>query len=52
MFTHSSVEIETDVLRAATGDLAHSQSLLGHKKRDMTVHYVRRHSGQRVKPLR
>lgn len=35
-----------------TGDLAHSQSLLGHKKRDMTEHYVRRHSGQRVKPLR
>ena len=35
-----------------TGDLAHSQDLLGHKKRDMTEHYVRRHSGQRVKPLR
>lgn len=35
-----------------TGDLAHSQSLLGHKKRDMTEHYVRRHSGERVKPLR
>jgi integrase len=35
-----------------TGDLAHSQSLLGHKKRDMTEHHVRRHSGQRVKPLR
>lgn len=35
-----------------TGDLAHSQSLLGHKKRDMTEHYVRNHSGQRVKPLR
>lgn len=35
-----------------TGDLAHSQTLLGHKKRDMTEHYVRRHSGQRVKPLR
>jgi hypothetical protein len=35
-----------------TGDLAHSQSLLAHKKRDMTEHYVRRHRGQRVKPLR
>lgn len=35
-----------------TGDLAHSQQLLGHKKRDMTEHYVRERVGQRVKPLR
>jgi integrase len=35
-----------------TGDLAHSQRLLGHKTRDMTEHYVREHIGQRVKPLR
>ncbi len=35
-----------------TGSLAHAQSLLGHKKRDMTEQYVRRHSGERVKPLR
>jgi hypothetical protein len=24
-----------------TGDLAHSQALLGHKNRDMTEHYVK-----------
>ena len=35
-----------------TGDLAHSQKLLGHKSREMTEHYVREHQGQRVKPLR
>ena len=35
-----------------TGDLAHSQHLLGHKTRDMTEHYVRERIGQRVKPLR
>ena len=35
-----------------TGDLAHSQRLLGHKNRDMTEHYVREHVGQRVRPLR
>lgn len=35
-----------------TGDLAHSQRLLGHKNRDMTEHYVRERIGQRVKPLR
>ncbi|WP_374675566.1 tyrosine-type recombinase/integrase [Ideonella sp.] len=35
-----------------TGDLAHSQQLLGHKKRDMTEHYVRERIGQRVAPLR
>ena len=35
-----------------TGDLAHSQSLLGHKNRDMTEHYVRSRAGDRVKPLR
>lgn len=35
-----------------TGDLAHSQSLLGHKNRDMTEHYVRARLGERVRPLR
>ncbi|HSV70284.1 MAG TPA: tyrosine-type recombinase/integrase [Methylibium sp.] len=35
-----------------TGDLGHSQKLLGHKNRDMTEHYVRDRVGQRVKPLR
>ena len=35
-----------------TGDLGHSQSLLGNKNRDMTEHYVRPRIGQRVKPLR
>ena len=35
-----------------TGDLAHSQTLLGHKNRDMTEHYVRARIGERVKPLR
>ena len=35
-----------------TGDLAHSQLLLGHKRREMTEHYVKRRTGERVKPLR
>lgn len=35
-----------------TGDLAHSQRLLGHKNREMTEHYVRARIGQSVKPLR
>lgn len=35
-----------------TGDLAHSQTLLGHKNRDMTEHYVKSRIGDRVKPLR
>ena len=35
-----------------TGDLGHSQRLLGHKSRDMTEHYVRERIGQRVLPLR
>lgn len=35
-----------------TGDLAHSQRLLGHKNREMTEHYVRQRVGQQVKPLR
>lgn len=35
-----------------TGDLGHSQRLLGHKNRDMTEHYVRQRVGERVKPLR
>ena len=35
-----------------TGDLAHSQRLLGHKNREMTEHYVRERVGSKVKPLR
>ena len=35
-----------------TGDLAHSQTLLGHKNRDMTEHYIKARTGARVKPLR
>lgn len=35
-----------------TGDLAHSQKLLGHRNRDMTEHYVRQRIGERVNPLR
>ncbi|WP_310738440.1 tyrosine-type recombinase/integrase [Ideonella alba] len=35
-----------------TGDLAHSQQLLGHKNREMTEHYVRERIGNRVMPLR
>lgn len=35
-----------------TGNLAHSQKLLGHKNRDMTEHYVKARMGERVKPLR
>lgn len=35
-----------------TGDLAHSQRLLGHKNREMTERYVRQRIGQQVKPLR
>ena len=35
-----------------TGDLAHSQTLLGHKNRNMTEQYVRARVGERVKPLR
>ena len=35
-----------------TGDLAHSQKLLGHRNRDMTKHYVKARIGERVKPLR
>lgn len=35
-----------------TGDLAHSQKLLGHQSRNMTEHYVRSRIGERVKPLR
>jgi integrase len=35
-----------------TGDLAHSQKLLAHKNREMTEHYVRARTGERVKPLR
>ena len=35
-----------------TGDLAHSQLLLGHKNREMTEHYVKSRLGERVSPLR
>lgn len=35
-----------------TGNLAHSQKLLGHKNREMTEHYVKARMGERVKPLR
>ena len=35
-----------------TGDLAHSQTILGHKNRDMTEHYVKARTGQCVKPVR
>ena len=35
-----------------TGNLAHSQTLLGHKNRDMTEHYVKSRIGERVNPLR
>ena len=35
-----------------TGDVAHSQKLLGHKNRDMATHYVKARIGERVKPLR
>lgn len=35
-----------------TGNLAHSQKLLGHKNREMTEHYVKARAGERVKPLR
>jgi integrase len=52
----SGVDFQFRDLRAKaatdTGDLAHSQKLLAHKKRDMTEHYVRARMGDRVKPLR
>ena len=35
-----------------TGNLAHSQKLLGHKNRDMTERYVKTRVGERVMPLR
>jgi integrase len=34
-----------------TGDLGHSQKLLGHKNREMTEHHVCERIGQRVKPF-
>lgn len=34
-----------------TGDLGHSQKLLGHRSRDMTEHYVRKRIGEAVQPL-
>jgi integrase len=40
--------------KAATDldDLAHAQTLLGHKRRDMTESYVRSRAGEKVRPLR
>lgn len=35
-----------------TGDLAHSQRMLGHQRREMTEHYVRQRVGERVMPMR
>ena len=35
-----------------TGDLAHSQTSIGYKNRDMTEHYVKARIGERVKALR
>ena len=35
-----------------TGDLAHSQKLLGHRNREMTEQYVKARVGERVSPLR
>ena len=35
-----------------TGDLAHSQKLLAHKSRQMTEHYIKARTGERVLPLR
>ena len=35
-----------------TGDLTHSQMLIGHKNREMTEHYVKARKGERVRPLR
>ena len=50
------VELQFRDIRAKaatdTGDLAHSQKLLAHKNRDMTEHYVKARTGDRVKPLR
>ena len=52
----SKVEFQFRDIRAKaatdTGDLAHSQTLLGHKNREMTEHYVKARTGARVKPLR
>ena len=35
-----------------TGNLAHSQKLLGHKNGDMTERYVKTRAGERVLPLK
>lgn len=35
-----------------TGDLAHSQKLLGHRNREMTGYHVYQRVGERVQPLR
>jgi len=54
--TLADVEFQFRDIRAKaatdTGDLAHSQKLLGHRIREMTEHYVRQRVGERVQPLR
>ena len=54
--TLAGVEFQFRDIRAKaatdTGDLAHSQKLLGHRNREMTEHYVRTRVGERVRPLR
>ena len=49
---HSNVRDIRAKTASDTGDLGHSERLLGHKNRDMTEHCVRERVGQRVKPLR
>lgn len=54
--TQAGVDFQFRDIRAKaatdTGDLAHSQKLLGHRNREMTEHYVRARVGERVAPLR
>lgn len=54
--TLASVDFQFRDIRAKvatdTGDLAHSQKLLGHRNLEMTEHYVRARIGERVAPLR
>ena len=54
--TPAKVDLQFRDIRAKaatdTGDLAHSQTLLGHKNREMTEHYVKARVGDRVRPLR
>jgi len=54
--TLAGVDFQLQDIRAKaatdTGDLAHSQELLGHRSREMTEHYVRQRVGERVQRLR